>query len=240
MFGKYYIISKIGKGTSCDVYLAEHLKLKAYRAVKCINKVHAMQPQLLLEIDILKNLKHPGIPIIYDVEEDDTTYYIIEEYIQGQSLGAYMLHQDRISAEQAVHIVLQVCNILKYLHEHKPKAIIYQDLKPEHIILYEKQIFLIDFGISSYITSKGNAFQSFGTQGYAAPEKYQGIPCDIRADIYGIGKILEFIAAKMPKQESQILKPIIWKATAYARENRYPSVEILMQALKQILRLKHT
>ena len=51
--------------------LAEHRKLKAYRAVKCVSKsAHPMQPQLLLEADILKNLKHPGIPTIYDVEED--------------------------------------------------------------------------------------------------------------------------------------------------------------------------
>lgn len=192
-----------------------------------------MQPQLLLETDILKNLKHPGIPILYDVEEDDTTYYIIEEYIQGQSLGAYMRRQDRISSEQAVHMVWQLCDILKYLHEHKPKAIIYQDLKPEHIILCEKKIVLIDFGISCYITSQGNAFQNFGTKGYAAPEKYQGISCDVRADIYGIGKILEFMVSKMPARESQILKPIIWKATAYTRENRYPSVETLMRVLKQ-------
>ena len=76
MSGKYRILSCLGKGNSSEVFLAEHRKLKAYRAVKCISKsAHPMQPQLLLEADILKNLKHPGIPTIYDVEEDDKSYY---------------------------------------------------------------------------------------------------------------------------------------------------------------------
>ena len=94
MSGKYRFVSCLGKGNSSEVFLAEHRKLKAYRAVKCISKnSHSMQPQFLLEADILKNLKHPGIPTIYDVEEDNESFYIIEEYIQGQSLEAFVLHQ---------------------------------------------------------------------------------------------------------------------------------------------------
>ena len=155
-----------------------------------------MQPQFLLEADILKNLKHPGIPTIYDVEEDNESFYIIEEYIQGQSLEAFVLHQDCISIDTAVHITLQICDVIRYLHERKPEPIIYQDLKPEHIILCGKRIVLIDFGISSFITSSGNAFQNFGTEGFAPPEKYQGMSSDARTDIYCMGKVLEVMASR--------------------------------------------
>ena len=100
MSDKYRIVSSIGAGNSSRVFLAEHRKLKAYRAVKCMKKTADEKcPQFLLEADLLKNLKHPGIPTIYDVEEDNENYYIIEEYIQGQSLEAYVLYQDCISID---------------------------------------------------------------------------------------------------------------------------------------------
>lgn len=228
MSDKYRIVSRLGKGNSSQVFLVEHRKLKAFRAVKCLKKsVLILQPQLLLETDILKNLKHPGIPTIYDVEEDDENYYIIEEYVQGQSMEAYVLHQNSISIDMAVHMALQICDVMKYLHNQKPNPVIYQDLKPEHIILCGKRIVLIDFGISSYITSHGSTFQHFGTQGYAPPEKYHGGTCDIRSDIYGVGKVIAFIASKLRAEEFQFLKPLIEKATAYHMEERYPSVEAL-------------
>ncbi len=236
MSDKYRIVSSIGKGNSSEVFLVEHRTLKAYRAVKCVKKsALPMQPQLLLEADLLKNLKHPGIPTIYDVEEDDKNYYIIEEYIQGQSLEAFVLRQDCISIDTAVYMTLQICDVMKYLHDQKPEPVIYQDLKPEHIILCGKRIVLIDFGISSYITSHGNTFQSFGTKGYAPPEKYQKIPCDVRADIYGVGKVLEFMTSKMQTQEFQLLRPLIEKATAYHMEERYQAVEALEADLQKTL-----
>lgn len=228
MSDKYRIVSSLGTGNSSEVFLAEHRKLKAYRAIKRIEKTACeKQPQFLLEADLLKNLKHPGIPTIYDVEEDNENYYIIEEYIQGQSLEAYVLDQDCISIDTAVCMALQVCDVIRYLHEQKPAPILYQDLKPEHIILCGKRIVLIDFGISSYITTGGNTFQNFGTEGFAPPEKYQGIPCDLRADIYSIGKILAFMSEKMPPGEFQYLKPFVEKAAAYAKEERYSSIQAL-------------
>lgn len=233
--GKYRVISRLGEGNSSEVFLAEHRKLKTYRAVKCVKKTQSGQPQLLLEADILKNLKHPGIPTIYDVEEDDENYYIIEEYIQGQSLEAFVLRQDCISIDTAVHMTLQICDVMKYLHDQKPEPVIYQDLKPEHIILCGKRAVLIDFGISSYITTHGNTFQNFGTEGYAPPEKYQGTACGIQTDIYGVGKILAFMASKLPENEFRILQPLISQATAYAKEDRYVSVEALEADLQRTL-----
>lgn len=225
----------MSRGSNSRVLLAEHKKLKAFRAIKCINKTaQDNQPQFLLEADILKNLKHPGIPTIYDVEEDDKSYYIIEEYIQGQSLEAFVLHQDCISIDTVIYMALQICDVVKYLHDQKPEPIIYQDMKPEHIILCGKRIVLIDFGISAYITTHGNTFQNFGTHGYAPPEKYQGISCDVRTDVFGIGKVVEFMAGKMPPHEFQFLKPLIWKATAHSREDRYPSVEAFAVQLDRL------
>ena len=82
-FQKYEIIKKIGQGGSGEVFLANHIKLNSQRAIKRISKNHLLHNQLLKEAYILKDLKHPLIPIIYDFEEDNDHSYIILEYIDG-------------------------------------------------------------------------------------------------------------------------------------------------------------
>lgn len=154
--GKYRIISVLGSGSFGTVYLAEHLKLKIFRAIKCIPRNTAETSSFSLdsgfpmEAELLKNLNHPGIPLIYDIDEDDDFIYMVEEYIQGESLDTFVLHPRDISPELILKIGIQLCDILDYLHHLSPYPILYQDLKPEHIILCGNQVKLIDFGIASF------------------------------------------------------------------------------------------
>ena len=83
---------------------------------------------------------------------------MIEEYIQGESLDTFVLHQDKLSPELVIKIGIELCGILEYLHQLVPYPILYQDLKPEHIILCGNQIKIIDFGIASFITVFGYMF----------------------------------------------------------------------------------
>lgn len=133
LLGKYRMISILGSGSSGTVYLAEHLKLKIYRAIKRIPKHLAEKSSFSLEADfpmeaqLLKNLNHPGIPLIYDIDEDDDYVYMIEEFIQGESLDTYVLHQRNISQDLIIKIGIQLCDILDYLHHLSPYPILYQD-----------------------------------------------------------------------------------------------------------------
>ena len=120
LYQRYHIERQIGYGLSGKVYLAEHIRLKAKRVIKCVSKQESMYQQFLAEATLLKNLKHPGIPIIYDLEEDEEYLYIIEEYIQGESLKAVMLNQKAISREAVIQFTIQICNIIEYLHNLKP------------------------------------------------------------------------------------------------------------------------
>jgi serine/threonine-protein kinase len=218
--GKYRILSVLGTGSTGTVYLAEHLKLKIYRAIKCIPKVTAhlssfpLEEAIYHEADLLKNLNHPGIPLIYDIDEDDDFVYMIEEFIQGESLEAFVLHHEDISQELIIKSGIQLCDILDYLHHLAPCPILHQDLKPEHIILCGNQLKIIDFGIASFFTGSGNHFQIYGTKDFAAPEAFSHLPSSTASDIYSLGKVLEFLAEHAGSDCSPQLLKLIRETTA--------------------------
>ena len=219
------------------MYLAEHLKLKVYRAIKCIPKSSAhnsflfSEDCILTEANLLKTLNHPGIPLIYDIDEDSDFIYMIEEFIQGESLEDLILHQENISQELIIEYGIQLCDILDYLHHLSPYPILYQDLKPEHIILCGNRIKIVDFGVASFITGSGKKIQFYGTDGYAAKEAIQGQPVSPASDIYSLGKVLSFLASAASPVCSPQLFEIIEKASADLPPDRYQNAADLKKAL---------
>ena len=240
LFGKYRIISTLGAGSSGTVYLAEHLKLKVYRAIKCIPKDTARntsnfsEEQLLKEAGLLKNLNHPGIPLIYDIDEDDHFFYMIEEFIQGDSLEDLILHQEIIPEEQFINYGMQICAVLDYLHHLSPYPILYQDLKPEHIILCGDQVKLLDFGIASFFTGFGKNFQLYGTSRYCAPEILRGQPVTPAADIYSLGRVLTELSDAMSCRCSRQLRCILEQACAADPADRCQEACDLKAALLRV------
>lgn len=246
LFGKYRILCQLGEGASGQVYLAEHMKLKTYRAVKRISKAHPLQSQFRLEANLLKNLSHPSIPIIYDLEEDASYLYMIEEYVEGESLQEYLLYHDNISQDYIMQLGIRLCDVFAYLHSRKPHPVCYKDLKPEHIIVCGNSVKIVDFGIAAYITSRGKKFHEkkktqnksadpffwLGTVGYAAPEQYTGKGLTPAADLYALGRVLWQMERKA-ESSSKNLKRIIQKAAAEDIGKRYESAEELKQALEQ-------
>ncbi len=229
---RYEVTGLLGAGASGRVYLARHRVLGQDRAIKCIPKSVSDHSGFPSEAGLLKSLNHPAIPIIYDFEEDDENYYLIEEYVAGESLEAYVLHQTTIPLDFVLRIGRQLCDVIGYLHA-RPTPIIYQDLKPEHIIVYGNQLKIVDFGIASYISNEGNPYQSYGTAAFAAPEKRLGLPCDERTDIYGIGRILQFLEQYIPKEVPRArLNGIIYRATAPELSQRFSGTSHLMEELE--------
>ena len=246
LFRKYHVLSLLGSGGSSSVYLAEHTKLNHFRAIKCIPKHSVRGASGYPEASLLMSLKHPGIPMIYDIEEDDTYFYIIEEYIQGESLAAFVQNRDNISQETVIQFGIQLCEVIAYLHHQKPNPILYLDLKPEHIILCGDRLKLIDFDIATTVGEGGNPYQCCGTRGFAAPEQYNGQPCNERTDVFGIGAILYYMLAgqglpsflqntlPFPKYCSNSFKKIILKAVSPRMELRYSHVDQLREQLKKV------
>ena len=194
-----------------------------------------MPTSIFSEANLTDSLRHPGIPIIYDMEEDDQTIYIVEEYIQGESLEQILLQQESISQQYMVQIALQVCDVLVFLHNHEPEPILYQDLKPAHIIVCGSQVKLIDFGIASYISNQGTNFQKFGTKGFAAPEQYTNEALQVQADIYALGAVLAYFQKRNIHSCSRSFMHVVAKCMRHNPSRRYRSVEELQYALQQIL-----
>ena len=217
------------------MYLARHLKLETYRAIKCISKTRSMPSSILSEANILAKLRHPGIPIVYDIEEDEAFYYIIEEYVEGESLEK-LLWNTSVSQEYMIQIGIQLCGIVSFLHSQKPFPVLHQDLKPSHIIVCGNQVKLIDFGIASFFTGSGKNYQIYGTMDFAAPEALNGLPVTPSADVYGLGKVLQYLSSYTTEPCSTIFQTIIQKATAYDAADRYETVRLFKEALEQDLK----
>lgn len=159
---------------STSVYVVIHKKLGTKRVLKAIKKSSDSSHHYLTEAKILASLAHPGIPTLYDYGEDEKTICLIEELVTGMSLKEYFLSH-ALKIDEIIRIIEKTADILIFLHERKP-PVLYQDLKPEHIIINGDDIRLIDYGIARTLTlsASQNHKQNFGTPYYASPEARNG------------------------------------------------------------------
>ena len=137
--GKYKILSEIGHGGMSVVYMAINEKANKTWAIKEVRKdgvldFEAVKQGLIVETDMLKKLKHPNLPSIVDVIEDDRTFLIVMDYIEGNSLSRALVEYGAQPQEYVIEWAKQLCDVLGYLHSREP-AIIYRDMKPANIML---------------------------------------------------------------------------------------------------------
>ncbi len=180
---KYEEVRVIYESTASLVVLVRHVKLDHERIIKRVAKSSydmASESGSVREALILLNLRHPNIPILYDLDEDEDYYYIVEEYIVGESMADYLYLHQSISHSELIQIAIVLYDVLDYLHNLKT-PICYQDVKLEHIFLSNGRIVLIDYGIATYL--KGNEHATYATLSYASDMQLIG-KCDTSSDIY--------------------------------------------------------
>ncbi|HKL98267.1 MAG TPA: serine/threonine-protein kinase, partial [Mobilitalea sp.] len=243
-FQKYRIIRLLGSGGTAQVYLAEHIRLNSFRAIKFIKHEHPFYNLQLKEAQILKNLKHSCIPIIYDIEENEDGSYIIEQYLEGDTLASYVNTRGTINYDIIIHFALQLCDLIQYLHSID-RPILYLDLKPENIIITGETCKLVDFGSAIYRDEAYAGQDYYATKGYAAPELYHHTDIDERCDVYGIGMLLYYMATGVPvkedmnnidfyKQCPNNLRKVINRCLKYNPSERFASVTHLSKQLSVI------
>lgn len=260
--GKYKILNKVGQGGMSIVYLAMNEKANKQWAIKEVRKdgvkdFELIKQGLIVETDMLKKLSHPSLPSIVDVIEDDDTFLIVMDYIQGNPLSKTLEEYGAQSQENVVEWAKQLCDVLGYLHSRKP-PIIYRDMKPANVMLKpDGSITLIDFGTAREYKSKNIADTTcLGTIGYAAPEQFGGMgQTDARTDIYCLGATLYHLVTGMnpcePPYEirpirqinpalSSGLEKIIIKCTQRDPNARYQSCAELMYDLEHLDEMDNT
>lgn len=253
--GKYKILSEIGHGGMSVVYMAINEKANKTWAIKEVRKdgkmdFNTVKQGLMAEIETLKNLKHDNLPSIVDVIEDDDSFIIVMDYIEGRSLDKIIQENGAQPEAYVVEWAKQLCDVFGYLHSRTP-PIIYRDMKPANIMLKpDGNITVIDFGTAkSYEIDLGET-TGIGTIGYAAPEQYIGSGygrTDARTDIYCLGITLYHLLTNIDPCKNIIsdrsirsvnpalshgLDAIIQKCTEHHPDNRYQSCAELMYDLE--------
>ena len=252
--GKYKILNKVGQGGMSVVYLAMNEKANKQWAIKEVRKdgvkdFEIIKQGLVVETDMLKRLSHPSLPSIIDVIDNEDTFLIVMDYIQGNPLSKALEEYGAQPQEYVIEWAKQLCDVLGYLHTRTP-AIIYRDMKPSNIMLKpDGNVTLIDFGTAREYKEKNLADTTcLGTVGYAAPEQFGGMgQTDARTDIYCLGATLyHLVTGRNPTEPpyeilpirqvnpslSSGLERIIMKCTQRNPEDRYQSCAELMYALE--------
>ena len=185
----------------------------------------------------LQKLHIKGAPEIFHVIEDGKELIVIEEYINGQSLEAYLSEHVPLNTKEAYDIIIKLCDILNVLHDFSP-AIIHRDIKPANIMITaSSEIYLIDFNASKqFDPEKKQDTILMGTVDYAAPEQFGFSQSDARTDIYALGVLLNvMLTGFTPKQQlyDGTFSGIILKCTNMDPKKRYSSVSHLSKALSR-------
>ncbi|MDQ2716897.1 MAG: protein kinase [Chloroflexota bacterium] len=220
--GRYELGTCVGSGGYSLVYRARDMHtggrigaikqialpgLSATAAVDATETFHR-------EVRILSGLSHPQVPHLYDHFGDRDHWYLVLEYIEGQTLETYLATRTRqgrpLSWQESIALILQLCPVLEYLHSHQP-PVIFRDLKPGNIMRTPRgTLCLIDFGIARhYQPGLARDTQRLGSPGYAAPEQYGQAQTTPRADLYSLGALLHFLlSGQDPSERGGTLPPL--------------------------------
>lgn len=221
--GRYQITKRIGQGGMGAIYLADDLRFSQRVAVVKEMLDHFQDPEQRRiatnnfdrEAEMLANLKHPGIPEVYDRFTEGNRHYLVMEYVNGADLEQRLMNQDNEPFNEAdvLDWSVQICEILHYLHRQNP-PIVYRDMKPANLILNEEgRIYVVDFGIARHFnpTKKGTMI---GTQGYAPPEQYRG-QVEPRSDIYALAATMHhLLTGRDPQAEAPFTFPSVRELNA--------------------------
>ena len=207
--GRFRIECEIGTGGMGTVYRATHLGLERPVAVKIIKQEFAgdrdVADRFLREARTMARLRHPHAAMIFDAGNlPDGRHFIIMEFVEGTTLSQALARETRFSAERAVKIAVQICEVLAEAHQ---LGIIHRDLKPSNIMLNERGVRVLDFGVAKVLVTPDTTAthattgsgQIVGTPRYMSPEQCLGQRVGARSDLYSLGVVLyEMLAGRPP------------------------------------------
>ena len=203
VFGRYQIVSLIGRGGMGEVYLARDESLNRQVALKLLATEYTQHAEITArskqEAQAASSLNHPNILTIYEIGEIDNYQYIATEFVEGETLRERL--GNALSLKEALDITIQVGSALAAAHQ---AGIVHRDVKPENIMIRpDGYVKLLDFGLAELIEPSvvgsetetttgvaGTPRLMMGTIKYASPEQLRGLELDQRSDLFSFGVVL--------------------------------------------------
>ena len=262
---RYQIMKTIGEGGMANVYLAYDTILDRNVAVKVLRGDLATDEKFVRRFQrealSASSLSHPNIVEVYDVGEDNGSYYIVMEYIKGKHLKQLLKQRGKLTLTEVVDIMLQITDGMSAAHD---KYIIHRDIKPQNIMILENGLIKItDFGIAMALNSTQltQTNSVMGSVHYLPPEQASGKGATIQSDVYSMGILMyELLTGELPFRGDnaveialkhikepfprirnilpnlpQSIENIIMKATAKNTKNRYTDAREMHDDLKTAL-----
>jgi outer membrane protein assembly factor BamB/tRNA A-37 threonylcarbamoyl transferase component Bud32 len=256
---RYAIQEVIGIGGMGSVYRARDMHFPNVTKLVAVKEMINTAPDPLVretivqnferEANLLATLHHPSIPRIFDYFTLESRSYLVLEFIHGKDMEAVINETNGFLPEhQVMTWAIELCDVLEYLHNHKPDPIIFRDMKPSNVMINSSgDVMLVDFGIAKVFQS-GIKGTMIGTEGYSPPEQYRG-EATPAADIYALGGTIHhaltrrdprleppFSFAERPLRRinpavSVEIETIVNTALEYAPESRFKSAADMKQAL---------
>jgi hypothetical protein len=189
---RYRIIGLLGRGGMGEVYRADDLKLGQPVALKFLPPKLADDPvrreRFFAEVRITRQLSHPNICRVYDIQEIEGRHFLSMEFIDGEDLASLIRRIGHLSNEKALDIARQLAAGLAAAHE---RGVLHRDLKPANIMLDgHGHVRITDFGIAIAAEDETQAAEIAGTPAYMAPEQLAGKGASVRSDMYSLGLVL--------------------------------------------------
>lgn len=216
---RYQIEELIAFGGMSTVFKATDPNLRRTVAIKLIHPHLSGDPEFVRRFEqeaaAVAQLRHPNIIQVFDFDHDRDVYYMVLEYVPGETLQARLkaIHaaNERMSVSEAIRITATICDAVAYAHR---RGMIHRDLKPANVMLNpDNQPILMDFGVAKMLGETHHTATGavIGTVLYMAPEQAQGKRPDERADIYSLGVMLFEMAAGRPPFEGDSAVTVMMK-----------------------------
>ena len=184
IIGKFKILSTIGSGGFGTVYLAEDTWIDKKVALKVPHKQGVDFGELLREPRLLASLNHPNIVTIMTAEKQENIFFIVMEFVPGETLEAIIARDGALDVAQALDYTCQICNAVDHAHR---QGVLHRDLRPSNVLVAERGMLKVaDFGTSRFLEIAAHGTTVIGSPPYMAPEQFQG-KAVFASDIYSLG-----------------------------------------------------